>query len=545
MVVVPLAILGWLGARLDAAERALRDDLFEQTIRAELEGYELTVGTVIAQWERDLAIDLGEAPIEPALLRERLLKSVFVTQYFVVDAQGMLRFPSYDGESSASEEESLNRTRDIWINRELTTQAAPEQAPAQQIFKGGKGGVMNTAPSQRLSGWYSWHWGNDIHLIYWLRRDDGIIVAAELNRPRLTADIIAALPDSYPDEVENAEVSTGDWALGYSEKLEVPQGRMELRNSQGEPLYVWDNYLTSETVKPRVAIPIRYPLSTWTLAYCIDPGLPLATRDSGIWYRLSTRLGAVAIALLGIAAYFYRESSREIREAAQRVSFVNQVSHELKTPLTNIRMYAEMLEENLDQVDEQSKRHVGVLVSESQRLSRLIGNILTFSRKERKSLTLRPARGIVDLCIQSVLAQFKPALDARGITVNAELHADQPAIIDADAIGQIVGNLVSNVEKYAAAGKSLNIASQQDCDRVSISLTDAGPGIPVKERKRVFDPFYRVSDKLTDGVAGTGIGLTIARDLARLHGGDLTLDESELGARFNVSLRCPLDGEKT
>ncbi|HRK35663.1 MAG TPA: HAMP domain-containing sensor histidine kinase, partial [Candidatus Hydrogenedentes bacterium] len=161
------------------------------------------------------------------------------------------------------------------------------------------------------------------------------------------------------------------------------------------------------------------------------------------------------------------------------------------------------------------------------------------------TLKLRPAPGSVDACVASVLSQFKPALEARGIEVASRLDANRTVMIDADAIGQIVGNLVSNVEKYASAGKRLYVESKQDGDSVRVTVSDEGPGVPEKDRKRVFEPFYRVSDKLTDGVAGTGIGLTIARELARLHGGDLALVPSEHGAKFVVTLHCPPAGVAT
>src|SRR5690606_38541242 len=107
---------------------------------------------------------------------------------------------------------------------------------------------------------------------------------------------------------------------------------------------------------------------------------------------------------------------------------------------------------------------------------------------------------------------------------------------DADAVGQIVANLVSNVEKYAASGGSLVIATRQDADRAVVRVTDRGPGIAAAHEGKVFTPFYRVSDRVTDGVTGTGIGLAIARDLARAGGGDLVLVPAGTGACFELIL---------
>lgn len=160
--------------------------------------------------------------------------------------------------------------------------------------------------------------------------------------------------------------------------------------------------------------------------------------------------GIVALALvLGLlAVYFYRESSRELREAGQRVNFVGQVSHELKTPLTNIRMYAELLEQQLDESDEEARKDLNVIVSESRRLSRLIGNILTFSRKDRETLKLRLSEGILDEALRDTVEHFRPLLESKGVAIELDLHAAELVSFDRDVIEQIVGNLLSNVEKY-------------------------------------------------------------------------------------------------
>ena len=526
MVAAPLAVLTWLGVRLQAAERVTMDDFTDQLHTEELRGYAQTISTVVQQTKRDIELKLENASLDPYSLRGLLKDSPYVAQYFQLD-DAVLRYPSYHDEVTDAEEEFLLRTRDIWRNGELMTQSPPEELLSSSVQAVSKPSISNVALNERPFGWYVWHWGSDIHLLLWTRRTEDIVVGAEINRSRLISEIIAALPASDAEE------------------FSFPAKRIELRNSRDEIVYTFGAGNAVTATQLRVELPLNYPLNTWSLLYFVNPDELTASIEHApaFWYRISTQLGAIGFVLALLAVYLYRENTRSMREAAQRVTFANQVSHELKTPLTNIRMYAEMLEENLDASDEQSKRHVGVLVSESQRLSRLIANILTFNRKERHALKLRPAPGSIDDCVQNVLAQFSPALDARGIAITTDLNAGGTSLIDADAIGQIVGNLVSNVEKYAATGKQLLITTKQNVDTVTISISDAGPGIPPKERAHIFNAFYRISDKLTDGVAGTGIGLTIARELARLHGGDLVLQPSERGAHFVVTLRCPLSGD--
>ncbi|MCA9558925.1 MAG: HAMP domain-containing histidine kinase, partial [Myxococcales bacterium] len=244
----------------------------------------------------------------------------------------------------------------------------------------------------------------------------------------------------------------------------------------------------------------------------------------------------VGLALLGLAGWFSRESTRELRRAAQRVSFVNQVSHELKTPLTNIRMYAELLEDELADTDDRAERYVGIIVSESQRLSRLIANILSFARHQREQLSVRKAPAVVDDVVRQTLDQFAPSLAAAGVSPQLDLSAGATVRVDADALGQMLGNLLSNVEKYAA-GRPVDLVTRQAGGVTTLTVRDHGPGIPKAARAKVFEPFHRLSNALSDGVTGTGIGLGIARELARLHGGDLVLEADEDGAAFTITLQ--------
>ena len=144
----------------------------------------------------------------------------------------------------------------------------------------------------------------------------------------------------------------------------------------------------------------------------------------------------------------------------------------------------------------------------------------------------------VDAVIQSVLEGFLPSLEANRITPVFEPGVDGRHRIDRDVLEQILGNLIANVEKYAAEAGNLRILSRSESDRVVIEVIDGGAGIPKGMEAAIFEPFRRLSNRVSDGVAGTGIGLTIARDLARKHGGDLCLLGSEVGARFQVVLQA-------
>lgn len=190
----------------------------------------------------------------------------------------------------------------------------------------------------------------------------------------------------------------------------------------------------------------------------------------------------MAVCLTGLAVYFYRESSRELREAATRVNFVNQVSHELRTPLTNICLYADLLEHDLQFIE--------------------------------------------------------PTMAQKAIEIRFHGNAPDAVQLDVDALEQILVNLLSNVEKYAASGGLVEISTRQNGDRTIVEIADHGPGIARDQREKIFQPFYRMSDRL-EGAAGAGIGLSIVRNLARLHGGDVYLLDRDTGATFRVELLSP------
>jgi signal transduction histidine kinase len=289
-------------------------------------------------------------------------------------------------------------------------------------------------------------------------------------------------------------------------------------------------------------MPASAPLAAWRFKFFVAEERFTSLAGRSTTFNLLAGLSAIGVILLVLAGFIYRESSRELREAATRVNFVNQVSHELKTPLTNIRLYAELLAEQFQDggtLDAASaQRQLSVIVGESSRLSRLIGNVLTFSQQHRRQITLNPKPGRVDETIQAVIQQFQPALQAQGLATNFIAGASDVVNFDADALEQILVNLINNVEKYAIQGKRLDVSSRQDGERTTILVSDAGPGIPPVEQDRIFEPFYRINDRL-EGPAGAGIGLSIARGLARLHQGDLRLADSVHGASFEISLFTP------
>jgi signal transduction histidine kinase len=396
--------------------------------------------------------------------------------------------------------------------------AAPEFSPRAETRE-------QPAPFLPSNGWFVWYWDRGLNLIYWQRRPSGHIVGAALERARWISDLISWLPetDRSASKLDSSDVQTAFRVL----------------SSSSEVVYEWGDDVTTDAV-PFCEAPVAAPLASWRLQCFIPPDQIATGGGRSAYLGFAAGLGAFAITLTSLAWLLYRDYSRDMREASQQVSFVNQVSHELKTPLTNIRLYADLLEHDLEQVEadqsEKPLRRLEVISSEAQRLSRLIGNVLTFARQQRKTLQLHPVSVNVIELVRQIADRFTPSLQNHGIEIQVSGEPGNDLWLDPDFVEQILGNLISNVEKYAASGQRLEIRVAASSGFATIDVIDAGPGIPTAHRASVFQPFSRLSSDLRAST-GTGIGLSITRELARLHGGDVELKDSATGCWFQVRLK--------
>jgi len=316
--------------------------------------------------------------------------------------------------------------------------------------------------------------------------------------------------------------------------IEMYPGRLMLATTTGIPLHTWGRGLTGANGVAVAELGCSAPLSQWTLAYApawVEFPKPYL-------FPILLGVGSGCVLVLALAWTFFRENARELRLAQQRVSFVNQISHELKTPLTNIRLYAEMAAHRTEESgDAITKRHLDVVEAETARLNRLIQNVLNYARQQRDKLSVQPRDVVLDEVIGRAVGNWRPLLEGRGFTVEASLHGPPQMRADADALEQILGNLLSNVDKYAAHGRWVAIRTETAEGVARLIVEDRGPGIPAGKRRLVFEPFERLRSDLNEGVTGTGIGLTISRELAELHGGSLEVCSNYRdGARFILTL---------
>ena len=235
-----------------------------------------------------------------------------------------------------------------------------------------------------------------------------------------------------------------------------------------------------------------------------------------------------------------REARRTEEEAAQKTSFVANVSHELRTPLTTIRLYAELLHQGRVTDRDRQIEYLATIGRESERLGRLVNDVLDFSRLEQGQKQFTKTQLDLGAEIAGMVSMQTPSLEAAGLEVELTTPAD-PLVLetDRDAIQQIVLNLLDNVAKYAADGREVSITVVRRSPRgAEITVADRGPGVPAALRQAVFERFRRLDESLTATRSGAGLGLSIARALARGLGGDLECrSRSGGGAEFVLLLK--------
>jgi signal transduction histidine kinase len=270
----------------------------------------------------------------------------------------------------------------------------------------------------------------------------------------------------------------------------------------------------------------------------IDPGrIGKKIRRLQTWY-----FGVVAIVFFTVTlalTSLWRNAAAQIRLAQKKDDFISAVSHELRTPLTSIRMYAEMLEKNWVKSPDKAVEYYSNMRQESERLSRLIENVLDFSRiqKGRKKYTFNA--GDINKCVLDVVEIMKPYALLKGFSIRTEPGRIEESTFDADAVTQIVVNLLDNAIKYArdAEDKTIIVRTKADSRFTIIEVEDHGPGVPHRQRNKIFEQFYRPAAESTRETTGTGLGLALVKKFAEAHNGFVEiLSARPTGAIFRVAL---------
>ena len=248
----------------------------------------------------------------------------------------------------------------------------------------------------------------------------------------------------------------------------------------------------------------------------------------------------LALVLTGGFSALYRLGLRQIALTRQQQDFVSSVSHELKTPLTSIRMYGDMLREGWV-TDERRRTYYDFICSESERLTRLINNVLQLARLTRNELTVELTPTPVGVLMHGIAPRLASQVASVGFKLDLDCRAAEALVVrvDADFLSQILINLVDNGIKFSrnAERKEIQIRCVAEANNeLRLSVRDHGPGIPPDQMKKIFLLFYRPGNALTRDTMGTGIGLALVRQLAQAMNGRVDVVNAEPGAELRVYL---------
>jgi len=224
--------------------------------------------------------------------------------------------------------------------------------------------------------------------------------------------------------------------------------------------------------------------------------------------------------------------------------FVSTVSHEFKSPLTSIRQIAEMLHSGRVPNDKRRQKYYDVLLEQSERLSLLTENVLSFAKMEegKREFVFEPVD--MEILLTNIVSSIQDRVRHDGFTIETEFEKSLPSIkADASALTQAVNNLIDNAVKYSGDSKKVIVKAYKDDGHVIIAVKDFGVGIKKEEMGKVFDRFYRGGDELTRTVKGSGLGLTLVKQIVEAHKGSIQVEsEPERGSLFAIKL--PLNPNK-
>jgi signal transduction histidine kinase len=254
-------------------------------------------------------------------------------------------------------------------------------------------------------------------------------------------------------------------------------------------------------------------------------------------------IGFIDLMLLAGLVLVWTNVRRELKLSRLKSDFVANVSHELKTPLALIRLFAETLELGRVPTEEKKQQYHRIINKESRRLTQLINNILDFSRIEAGRKEYRLVRTDVAAVVRDVVDAYRFSIEQQGFALDLAVAEDLPEMeTDPEALSQALINLLNNAIKYSPEEKRIGVSVRRVADRVLVSVADRGIGIPKGEQRRIFEKFYRVESTLVHTTKGSGLGLALVQHIAEAHGGrvEVTSAPGE-GSTFTLSL--PVRGE--
>jgi signal transduction histidine kinase len=365
--------------------------------------------------------------------------------------------------------------------------------------------------------------------------------------PRVTDNRLSLLlygrdPD-VPDRIVGCEVNLDELKSRLQRRLAARGWASDwcaaILDDTLRPVALSLENFTTDFRRPLVSEPLTEALPHWEAA--VYSTRPAQLADAARWVSWTVALSVLTCLLVIFigSLLVWRETARERRLAQQKADFVTNVTHELQTPLANIRLFSEML--GGDAPAEKQRQYSGVLLAETDRLARLINNVLDFAKGGEQRRQTDNCQWIdAGALVREIVETQRPRLENSGFKLTTDFpDASLTIHADREAVTRALVNLISNAEKYGGDPKEIRVTVRQVGNQVEVAVLDRGIGVPAAEREKIFEPFYRAHDQLNSGTSGTGLGLTLARRIARDHGGELRHEPREGGGSVFV-LSLPL-----
>ncbi|MFN3871841.1 MAG: sensor histidine kinase [Ignavibacterium sp.] len=252
-------------------------------------------------------------------------------------------------------------------------------------------------------------------------------------------------------------------------------------------------------------------------------------------------IGILLLVLVAAVIFVYRAVKKELELAQLKADFVSNVSHELRTPLALISMFAETLELDRVKNDEKKKEYYSIITQEADRLGRIVNSILNFAKMEAGKRIFNFEYINLSEIVDKIYLTYSYHLQNKGFKFEKHLSEKLPEVkVDAEAISEAVINLIDNAVKYSSDVKEVILKTYSQNNYIIIEVSDKGIGIPPEYQKKIFDKFYRVSYGLVHNVKGTGIGLSLVKQIVEAHKGKIEL-ESKPGKGSTFRIIIPTD----
>ncbi|WP_321493840.1 HAMP domain-containing sensor histidine kinase [uncultured Desulfobacter sp.] len=513
----------------------------EDQARLVTENIDRTMDAIQINLTRSL-LDIHAKDLPSHILGERLLAweavNPLVRNVFIFNPQKGLLYPRRSRAATGEERQFINRFTPLMTGKIPFNFNHPADAENKTAAtKTTRSGSLYTLSKQSVppipmkkyteagtaaqplghSGWIPWFSDNQLYVLGWVQPEQkGLIYGVELEMMALLSRLITTIP-------LNSRPGTA---------LMVMDGNGAIIHHTG-PLKFDHTPSTKEAV---IRMDISPRLPHWSVCVFMDDSV-LSGRNTFLVLALIL-VGILVTAIISAGILITRLTLAQIRDARQKTSFVAAVSHELKTPLTSIRMYAELLLSKRVSDPEKQHSYLDVMVAESQRLTRLINNILDFGKIEQGQKNYQISEFDMGEFLYECIATNEIRLKKAGFELILQIP-DQafPVKTDRDAMAQVFLNLMDNAIKYAGSGQFLKIIMDRSSQNIQIKFQDDGPGIPPALREKIFDKFFRADNSLTTSKPGSGLGLSITRHMLRDLGGDIVMDTNlSRGAGFKIRI---------